>query len=29
MQVLRSRLFELERERADSQRSEARKSQVG
>ncbi|WP_295559551.1 peptide chain release factor 1 [uncultured Hyphomicrobium sp.] len=29
MQVLRSRLFELERERADSQRSQARKSQVG
>ncbi|MCC7254229.1 peptide chain release factor 1 [Hyphomicrobium sp.] len=29
MQVLRSRLFELERERADSARSEARKSQVG
>ena len=29
MQVLRSRLFELERERVDSQRSEARKSQVG
>lgn len=29
MQVLRSRLFEMERERADSQRSEARKSQVG
>jgi len=29
MQVLRSRLYELERERADSQRSEARKSQVG
>ena len=29
MQVLRSRLFELERERADSERSEARKSQVG
>ena len=29
MQVLRSRLFDLERERADSQRSEARKSQVG
>lgn len=29
MQVLRSRLFELERGRADSQRSEARKSQVG
>ena len=29
MQVLRSRLFDLERERADSERSEARKSQVG
>ena len=29
MQVLRSRLFELERERADSQRASARKSQVG
>jgi peptide chain release factor 1 len=29
MQVLRSRLFELERERADSQRSQDRKSQVG
>ena len=29
MQVLRSRLFELERDRADSERSEARKSQVG
>jgi len=29
MQVLRSRLFELERERADSQRANARKSQVG
>jgi peptide chain release factor 1 len=29
MQVLRSRLFELERERVDSQRSEARKTQVG
>jgi peptide chain release factor 1 len=29
MQVLRSRLFELERDRADSQRSQARKSQVG
>lgn len=29
MQVLRSRLFELERERADSERSQARKSQVG
>ncbi|AHB47652.1 hypothetical protein W911_03230 [Hyphomicrobium nitrativorans NL23] len=29
MQVLRSRLFDLERERVDSQRSEARKSQVG
>jgi peptide chain release factor 1 len=29
MQVLRSRLFELERERADSARSQARKSQVG
>ena len=29
MQVLRSRLFELERERADSQRSQERKSQVG
>ena len=29
MQVLRSRLFELERERADTERSQARKSQVG
>jgi peptide chain release factor 1 len=29
MQVLRSRIYEVERERADSQRSEARKSQVG
>jgi peptide chain release factor 1 len=29
MQVLRSRLFEAEREKADSARSEARKSQVG
>jgi peptide chain release factor 1 len=29
MQVLRSRLFEMERERADSERSQARKSQVG
>ncbi len=29
MQVLRSRLFELERERADSERSQARKNQVG
>jgi len=29
MQVLRSRLFEMERERAQSERSEARKSQVG
>lgn len=29
MQVLRSRLFELEREKADSERSEARKTQVG
>ncbi len=29
MQVLRSRLYEVERERLDSQRSESRKSQVG
>jgi peptide chain release factor 1 len=29
MQVLRSRLFEAERERTDNQRSQARKSQVG
>ncbi|MCB1522187.1 MAG: peptide chain release factor 1 [Hyphomicrobiaceae bacterium] len=29
MQVLRSRLFELERERADAERSQSRKSQVG
>ena len=29
MQVLRSRLYEVERDRLDSQRSEARKSQVG
>jgi peptide chain release factor 1 len=29
MQVLRSRLYDYERERADSQRSQARKSQVG
>ena len=29
MQVLRSRLFELEREKADSERSEARRTQVG
>jgi peptide chain release factor 1 len=29
MQVLRSRLFDYERERADSERSQARKSQVG
>ncbi|MDX2307090.1 MAG: peptide chain release factor 1 [Hyphomicrobium sp.] len=29
MQVLRSRLFEMEREKVDSARSEARKSQVG
>jgi peptide chain release factor 1 len=29
MQVLRSRLYEIERERADTERSEARKSQVG
>jgi peptide chain release factor 1 len=29
MQVLRSRLYELEREKVDSERSEARKSQVG
>lgn len=29
MQVLRSRLFELEREKADTERSEARKTQVG
>jgi peptide chain release factor 1 len=29
MQVLRSRIFEVERERAASQRAEARKSQVG
>lgn len=29
MQVLRSRLYEVERERLDSQRSQARKSQVG
>jgi peptide chain release factor 1 len=29
MQVLRSRIYELERERADSARAEARKGQVG
>ncbi len=29
MQVLRSRLFELEREKVDSERSEARRTQVG
>ena len=29
MQVLRSRLFEMEREKVDSERAEARKSQVG
>jgi peptide chain release factor 1 len=29
MQVLRSRIYEAERERADSERSQARKSQVG
>ena len=29
MQVLRSRLYEVEREQADSERAEARKSQVG
>ncbi|MFN3869188.1 MAG: peptide chain release factor 1 [Hyphomicrobiaceae bacterium] len=29
MQVLRSRLYELERERADSERSQSRRSQVG
>jgi peptide chain release factor 1 len=29
MQVLRSRIYDVERERADSQRAEARKSQVG
>ncbi|MGD9785312.1 MAG: peptide chain release factor 1 [Hyphomicrobiaceae bacterium] len=29
MQVLRSRLYEMERERADSERSEARRTQVG
>ena len=29
MQVLRSRLYEIERERADSERSESRRAQVG
>ena len=29
MQVLRSRLFDYQREKADSERSQARKSQVG
>jgi peptide chain release factor 1 len=29
MQVLRSRLFDMQRQKADSERSEARRSQVG